>query len=178
MCRGYGKPCRVSLRVDWGPTIHAARPHVGKHFDFSLRRSPGGMAFADPSTSSGSGSAWGSRTFGRFSKCRKTSKLMVLSTVKAILFDLDETLILERPIAHRALEHAAQRAHAVANVPPSQLRDAVLKRAGELWRSTPVIDYCRRVGISSWEGLWCEFAGENENLVWIREWSPTYRFEP
>ena len=102
---------------------------------------------------------------------------MVRTAVQSILFDLDETLILERPVAHRALEHAAQRAHAVANVPPSQLRDVVLKRAGELWRSTPVIDYCRRVGISSWEGLWCEFAGENENLVWLREWSPTYRFE-
>ena len=36
----------------------------------------------------------------RFSKCRKTSKLMVLSTVKAILFDLDDTLILEKPVAH------------------------------------------------------------------------------
>ena len=102
---------------------------------------------------------------------------MVLSTVKAILFDLDDTLILEKPVAHRALEQAGQRAHTEANVPPTELRDVVLKRARELWRSTPVIDYCRRVGISSWEGLWCEFAGENEDLVWLREWSPTYRFE-
>ena len=102
---------------------------------------------------------------------------MVLSTVKAILFDLDETLILEEPVAHRALEQAGQGAHTEANVPPTELRDVVLKRARELWRSTPVIDYCRRVGISSWEGLWCEFAGENEDLVWLREWSPTYRFE-
>lgn len=60
---------------------------------------------------------------------------------------------------------------------PAELRDRVLERAGELWRSTPAIDYCRRVGISSWEGLWCEFAGENENLVWLRGWSTTYRFE-
>ncbi len=102
---------------------------------------------------------------------------MVPSTVKAILFDLDETLILEKPVAIRALEQAGQRAHKQADVPPSQLREAVLERAGEIWRSTPVIDYCRRVGISSWEGLWCEFAGENEDLVWLREWSPTYRFE-
>ena len=102
---------------------------------------------------------------------------MVLSTVQTILFDLDETLILEKPVAIRALEQTGQRAHDEADVPPSQLREAVLERAGEIWRSTPVIDYCRRVGISSWEGLWCEFAGENEDLVWLREWSPTYRFE-
>ena len=102
---------------------------------------------------------------------------MVRTAVQTILFDLDETLILEKPVAIRALEQAGQPAHEEADVPPSQLRDAVLERAGELWRSTPVIDYCRRVGISSWEGLWCEFAGENEDLVWLREWSPTYRFE-
>ena len=102
---------------------------------------------------------------------------MSQSTVKTILFDLDETLILEKPVALRALEQTGQRAKAEAGVHPSELRDRVLERAGELWRSTPAIDYCRRVGISSWEGLWCEFAGENENLVWLRGWSPTYRFE-
>ncbi|MDE2890096.1 MAG: HAD family hydrolase [Gemmatimonadota bacterium] len=102
---------------------------------------------------------------------------MVRTAVQAILFDLDETLILEKPIAIRALEQTGQHANAAAGVRPPELRDRVLERAGELWRSTPVIDYCRRVGISSWEGLWAGFAGEDENLVWLREWSPTYRFE-
>ena len=102
---------------------------------------------------------------------------MSRGVVKTILFDLDETLILEKPVALRALEQTGRRANAEAGVHPAELRDRVLERAGELWRSTPAIDYCRRVGISSWEGLWCEFAGENENLVWLHEWSPTYRFE-
>ena len=102
---------------------------------------------------------------------------MSRGAVKIILFDLDETLILEKPVALRSLEHTGRRANAEAGVHPAELRDRVLERAGELWRSTPAIDYCRRVGISSWEGLWCKFAGENENLVWLHEWSPTYRFE-
>ena len=102
---------------------------------------------------------------------------MVPSTVQAILFDLDDTLILEEPVAHKALEHAGKLANAEADVSPPQLREVVLKRARELWRATPVIDYCRDVGISSWEGLWAEFTGEDENLIWLREWSPTYRFE-
>lgn len=101
---------------------------------------------------------------------------MSRGAVKTILFDLDETLFLEKPVALRALEQTGQRAHTEAGVHPAELRDRVLERAGELWRSTPAIDYCRRVGISSWEGLWCEFAGENENLVWLHGWSPTYRF--
>lgn len=98
---------------------------------------------------------------------------MSRGAVKTILFDLDETLILEKPVALRALEQTGQRAHTEASVHPAELRDRVLERAGELWRSTPAIDYCRRVGISSWEGLWCEFAGENENLVWLRGWLET-----
>jgi putative hydrolase of the HAD superfamily len=32
-----------------------------------------------------------------------------------------------------------------------------------------------RVGISSWEGLWCRFEGEEPDVRWLREWSPKYR---
>jgi len=34
-----------------------------------------------------------------------------------------------------------------------------------------------RVGISSWEGLWCRFDGEEPDVRWLREWSPGYRRE-
>jgi putative hydrolase of the HAD superfamily len=34
-----------------------------------------------------------------------------------------------------------------------------------------------RVGISSWEGLWCRFEGEAPDVQLLREWSPTYRRE-
>ncbi len=97
--------------------------------------------------------------------------------VKTILFDLDETLILEAPVAHRALEQAGKLAESAARVPPTELTERVLKRARELWRRSPVIDYCRDVGISSWEGLWAEFSGDDEHLTWLRGWSATYRFE-
>ena len=52
------------------------------------------------------------------------------SAVKTILFDLDETLILEKPVALRALEQTGQRANAEAGVHPAELRDRVLERAG------------------------------------------------
>lgn len=97
--------------------------------------------------------------------------------VKTILFDLDDTLILETPVAHRALEQVGKLAASAANVAPAELTERILKRARELWRATPVIDYCREIGISSWEGLWAEFNGDGEHLVWLRDWSATYRFE-
>lgn len=34
-----------------------------------------------------------------------------------------------------------------------------------------------RVGISSWEGLWCRFEGDHPDVRALRQWSPTYRRE-
>ena len=34
-----------------------------------------------------------------------------------------------------------------------------------------------RLGISSWEGLWCRFEGEEAEIQWLRKWSPRYRRE-
>jgi putative hydrolase of the HAD superfamily len=54
---------------------------------------------------------------------------------------------------------------------------AARQRARELWYAAPTHPYCMRVGISSWEGLWCRFEGEQPDVRWLREWSPRYRRE-
>lgn len=41
----------------------------------------------------------------------------------------------------------------------------------------PTIDYCLKVGISSREGLWADFTGDNEQLVKLQELSSIYRFD-
>jgi putative hydrolase of the HAD superfamily len=50
-------------------------------------------------------------------------------------------------------------------------------RARELWYAAPTHAFCQRVGISSWEGLWCRFDGDAPVLRELRAWSPTYRRE-
>jgi putative hydrolase of the HAD superfamily len=47
--------------------------------------------------------------------------------------------------------------------------------ARELWRAAPSYPYCLRVGISSWEGLWCRFEGDDPTVRALRSWAPTYR---
>jgi putative hydrolase of the HAD superfamily len=37
--------------------------------------------------------------------------------------------------------------------------------------------YCLRVGISSWEGLWCRYDGHERETRQLRAWSSTYRRE-
>lgn len=96
---------------------------------------------------------------------------------RALLFDLDDTLVVEEPAAAAAFLATAQVADTRHRVDVERLALAAREHARDLWYATPVHPYCKRVGISSWEGLWCRFEGENPDVRWLREWSPRYRRE-
>lgn len=96
---------------------------------------------------------------------------------RALLLDLDETLIPDEPAAVAAFEATAGLAASRYDVDVAALAVAARARARELWNATPEIDYCRRIGMSSWEGLWSRFEGHEPSERWLREWSPTYRRE-
>jgi putative hydrolase of the HAD superfamily len=96
---------------------------------------------------------------------------------RALLFDLDDTLVVEEPAAVAAFLATARMAVLCHRVDAERLARAARERARELWYATPTHPYCMRVGISSWEGLWCRFEGEEPDIRWLREWSPRYRRE-
>lgn len=95
----------------------------------------------------------------------------------ALLFDLDETLMVEEPAAVTAFVATAEFAATRYEVAPELLASAARSRAQELWYAAPTHGYCMRVGISSWEGLWCRFEGDSSDIRALRRWSPTYRYE-
>jgi putative hydrolase of the HAD superfamily len=92
----------------------------------------------------------------------------------ALLFDLDETLVLEEPAAVAAFEATAQ---TVPDVDTARLAVAARSHARTLWYAAPTHPYCKAIGISSWEGLWCRFEGDHEPMTALRAWAPTYRRE-
>ena len=96
---------------------------------------------------------------------------------RMLLFDLDETLVVEEPAAVAAFEATAQVAATHHDVDVPALAVAARSRARELWRAAPTHPYCLRIGISSWEGLWCRFEADNADARRLRDWSPTYRRE-
>lgn len=96
---------------------------------------------------------------------------------RALLFDLDDTLMVEEPAAVASFEATAGVAAAHRDIDPARLAVDARSRARELWYAAPTHAYCKRVGISSWEGLWCRFEGEGNEVRSLREWSPTYRRE-
>lgn len=95
----------------------------------------------------------------------------------ALLFDLDETLMVEEPAAVAAFAATAEFAAMSCEIDPEMLATGTRSRARELWYAAPTHGYCMRVGISSWEGLWCRFEGDGADVRALREWSPTYRNE-
>lgn len=98
-------------------------------------------------------------------------------TIKAILFDFDDTLVIEEASAEEAFLAACELAREKYGVDPVELHKTLRPTAREIWQSAPTIDYCRAVGISSWEGLWAQFFGDDPRLKPLQGWAPEYRLK-
>jgi putative hydrolase of the HAD superfamily len=95
----------------------------------------------------------------------------------AILFDLDDTLVVGRAAAVAALEAVAAFAESEAGVDGARLRAALPVEAGEVWSLGPQYRYCASIGLSPWEGLWCAFEGDDRVSRDLTRWAPVYRRE-
>jgi putative hydrolase of the HAD superfamily len=90
----------------------------------------------------------------------------------ALLFDLDDTLVLEEPAAVAAFEATAR---SVPGIDAARLARDVRTHARALWRAAPTHAYCARIGFASSEGLWSRFEADGAEMRALREWAPAYR---
>jgi putative hydrolase of the HAD superfamily len=95
--------------------------------------------------------------------------------VRAVIFDLDETLIEEESSNDVSALTATEIAVVRYGIDRVALLTALRKRSRELFLSGPMIDYCRDIGISAREALWGSFTGDDTSLGQLRNWMPTYR---
>lgn len=95
--------------------------------------------------------------------------------VKAVFFDLDDTLVVDEAVSKETL--AAVGAHAAEHygAKADQLAGDASRQAKELWKLGPSQAYCRRIGISAFECLWGHFKGESDDLRTLSEWAHDYR---
>ena len=100
---------------------------------------------------------------------------MATADAPTVLFDLDETLMPEEPVAMRCIVDTARTASSRYGVNATDLATALREEARKLWRTSPVHAFCNRVGISSWEALWSEFPGDAQELAHLRSWRGAYR---
>jgi putative hydrolase of the HAD superfamily len=97
--------------------------------------------------------------------------------IKAVIFDLDDTLVVEQASAQDSFLAACALAHKRYDIDPNELCRTVREKSRELWHRSPARPYCVSIGISSWEGLWARFYGDEQNLKILRNWAPVYRRE-
>jgi putative hydrolase of the HAD superfamily len=95
--------------------------------------------------------------------------------IKAVVFDLDDTLVMEEPAAVAAFMEVCGQAEQYCGIEADKLCSTVRETARSLWRQSPARPYCIEIGISSWEGLWAQFDGDDPNLRALRKWAPYYR---
>lgn len=99
------------------------------------------------------------------------------SEINTLIFDLDDTLVVEENSAAAAFIEAGALAELRYGLDPQVLHATVRKVCREIWYAFPSHSYCKKIGISSWEGMWAEFIGPAPELKPLREWASTYRFE-
>jgi putative hydrolase of the HAD superfamily len=89
-----------------------------------------------------------------------------------VIFDLDDTLIIEEAVARASLRSAVE---LVPGADLDRAEQIVLGAARTVWRSGPHYQLALELGIASWEGLWSRFEGCHPRLGGLAEWAPTYR---
>jgi phosphoserine phosphatase len=91
-----------------------------------------------------------------------------------VLFDLDDTLIVEEAFARESLAEAVSVMVGAEGCDDAAVDKALAAIRSE-WYSGPHHLLCLDLGIASWEGLWATFEGSHAGLDRLREWIPSYR---
>jgi phosphoglycolate phosphatase-like HAD superfamily hydrolase len=84
-----------------------------------------------------------------------------------LLFDLDGTLMHEWESAEYCFIETLHRAGITAS--SADVFQTVRPIAREEWYKLPTIDYCLKIGFSSWEALWSDFSYDNAEFAVMRQ---------
>jgi HAD superfamily hydrolase (TIGR01549 family) len=99
-------------------------------------------------------------------------------TVKAILFDLDDTLLWDERSVDEAFHATCTQAANYYIIHPKQLEDAVRREACALYETLVTFHFTKMIDITPFEALWANFTeGENLNFKHLRRLAPYYRRE-
>jgi putative hydrolase of the HAD superfamily len=95
--------------------------------------------------------------------------------IRAVLFDLDNTLILEDESTLGAMRAAARLAHERAGVDAGTLANAAIEAAERVWKASPENAQGEVFGIWWGEALWGEFTGDSAAARAMRAFVPGFR---
>ncbi|WP_458414119.1 HAD family hydrolase [Schinkia sp. CFF1] len=95
--------------------------------------------------------------------------------VKAIFFDLDDTLLWDQKSVKEAFVATCQKAKEKYDVDADLLEEAVRKEARDLYSTYETYPFTQMIGINPFEGLWGNFLDDQEEFKKLSAVVPTYR---
>lgn len=97
--------------------------------------------------------------------------------VKAIFFDLDDTLLWDKKSVETAFQETCRLAEELTGQDCSGLEEAVRAAATELYAGYNTYDFTKMIGINPFEGLWGTFDDEGSDFQQLKAIVPAYRRE-
>ncbi|WP_371068813.1 HAD family hydrolase [Sediminibacillus sp. JSM 1682029] len=95
--------------------------------------------------------------------------------LKAIMFDLDDTLLWDKRSVEEAFRATCLTAAKKYGVDPDLLEEKVREQASELYAGYETYSFTKIIGINPFEGLWGEFTEDDKNFRKMNKLMPTYR---
>ena len=95
--------------------------------------------------------------------------------VKAIMFDLDDTLLWDQKSVQEAFNATCALAADKYQIDPKQLENAVREEAVKLYSSYETFPFTQMIGINPFEGLWGDFEDQHEQFQKMAQIMPLYR---
>jgi len=97
-------------------------------------------------------------------------------SVKAVLFDLDDTLLWDDRSVSEAFQSTCRYAAEATGVDEKELEAAVRREARALYETYETYGFTQMIGINPFEALWGKFEkGEHPMFRKLRELAPAYR---
>jgi|SRR5690554_6592914 len=97
--------------------------------------------------------------------------------LKAIFFDLDDTLLWDEQSIKKAFQETAKVAEEKYGIDPVYLEKSVREEARKIYATYPTYEFTKRIGINPFEGLWGDFLDQGEGFQKLSEIVPSYRKE-
>ncbi|TJY44230.1 HAD family hydrolase [Cohnella pontilimi] len=97
-------------------------------------------------------------------------------TVKAVLFDLDDTLLWDERSIKEAFESTCRLGAEEAGLDPERLEEAVRREARALYETYETYPFTKNIGINPFEALWGHFRkGDHPMFRKLEQIAPEYR---
>lgn len=96
--------------------------------------------------------------------------------MKAIIFDLDDTLLWDEKSIKVALNKIAQYVHEQKGISKNEFLDKVTSLAPEIYATYDTYEFIQNIGINPFEGLWGIFDDADAGFSRLHEVAPEYQY--